>query len=159
MFLTQIVNGKVTELALCARCAEERGLFDPQSLTFAEKFFPEEFKNRVEKIVHEITGGEMQTKREHPSSESGDLLTQCPHCRFTLDDFRRSGRLGCPECYDIFASEMDNNAPSDAPTTEQDAPASHAMSRDLLEKRLAAAIEKEDYETAAQLRDQLKELH
>ena len=41
MFLTQIVNGQVSELALCEACARAKGLFDPQSLTFAEKFFPE----------------------------------------------------------------------------------------------------------------------
>ena len=58
MFLTQIVNGQVSELALCEACAREKGLFDPQSLTFAEKFFPEEFRNRVDKLVRELTQSE-----------------------------------------------------------------------------------------------------
>ena len=58
MFLTQIVNGQVSELALCETCAREKGLFDPQSLTFAEKFFPEEFRNRVDKLVRELTQSE-----------------------------------------------------------------------------------------------------
>ena len=48
MFLTQIVNGQVTELAFCEECARAKGLFDPQALTFAEKFFPEKFKERID---------------------------------------------------------------------------------------------------------------
>ena len=41
MFLTQIVNGQVTELAFCEECARAKGLFDPQALTFAEKSYEE----------------------------------------------------------------------------------------------------------------------
>ena len=54
MQLTQIVNGQVTELILCEECAKKKGLFDPQSLAFAEKFFPEELKKKVEEIVKEL---------------------------------------------------------------------------------------------------------
>ena len=59
MQLTQIVNGQITELVLCESCARNKGLFDPQSLSFAEQFFPEEFKKKVEDIVKELAGGKL----------------------------------------------------------------------------------------------------
>lgn len=155
MFLTQIVNGQMTEMCLCAKCAKERGLFDPQSLTFAEKFFPEEFKKKVEQIVQNISA-EIEAKTAvpelHPTSR--DMLSQCPVCQCTLEDYRRSGRLGCADCYTVFAHEINPEQlpAADSPGATQ---ASPAVTRRMLEKELQDAIQREDYETAALLRDQL----
>lgn len=41
VFLTQIINGKSTKFCLCAKCAQERGLLDPDAFDLAEKLFPE----------------------------------------------------------------------------------------------------------------------
>ncbi len=163
IYLTQIVNGQATDLALCETCAREKGLFDPQSLTFAEKFFPEAFKKKVDKLVKELIGKDGEdTKPSQARQYSGDLLTECPACHFTLEDFRRCGRLGCPDCYTVFAQEItaehqqtDNEAASPATTTEE----SIAIRRSKLEQQLQSAINREDYETAASLRDELKKLN
>ncbi len=154
MLLTQIVNGQVTDLALCETCARKKGLFDPQSLTFAEKFFPEEFKAKVDQLVRELAEGrhEDKSKDAHP-----DALTKCPVCQFPLETYRKTGRLGCPDCYTVFERELSlQQIPGDAPgaPAAQDAPPTRAR----LEKQLKEAIEREDYETAAKLRDQLKNL-
>ena len=156
MFLTQIVNGQVTELCLCDGCARERGLFDPQSLTFAEKFFPEELKERVDRIVRELTGKAGASSRPRRALPA-DIITQCPACGFTLEDYRNTSRLGCPDCYSVFARELGETAAASAKAdspAEADAP----PSREKLERQLRNAIEREDYERAAQLRDQLKAL-
>jgi len=161
MFLTQIVNGQVTELSLCEQCAKERGLFDPQSLTFAEKFFPEEFRNRVDQIVRELTHEEAQSDARSTQKTTPDTLTQCPVCHFSLEDYRKTNRLGCPDCYAVFAHELETAA--DSPSAESAADdtsseASPALTRARLETELREAVEKEDYETAALLRDQLNNL-
>ncbi len=163
MFLTQIINGQVTELALCEACARAKGLFDPQSLTFAEKFFPEEFKERMDRIMQELANTKESPSGNLTSSPSPDVLTQCPVCHFSLEDFRRTGRLGCPDCYAVFASELDtrsNNTPAKAePASSCSGEAvSPALQRTQLEQQLRIAIDKEDYETAALLRDKLKTL-
>ncbi|MBR3925995.1 MAG: UvrB/UvrC motif-containing protein [Akkermansia sp.] len=162
IYLTQIINGQATDLALCETCAREKGLFDPQSLTFAEKFFPEAFKKKVDKLVKELIGREGEASQPNQARQySGDMLTECPACHFTLGDFRRCGRLGCPDCYTVFAQEItaeqlaDNEAPNTAPATEE----SIAIHRSKLEQQLQAAINREDYETAAALRDELKKLN
>ncbi len=155
MFLTQIVNAQVTELCLCESCAKERGLFDPQALTFAEKFFPEELKERVDRIVRELSGQAAGQRSAHQFP--ADVITQCPVCGFTLDDYRRTCRMGCPDCYSVFAREFATLASvqADAPESRDDA----APSREKLERLLSEAIEREDYESAARLRDELKALH
>ena len=170
MFLTQIVNGQVSELALCEECAKARGLFDPQSLTFAEKFFPEEFKRQVDKIVRELTGGE-EPERHTAAGEGCDVITACPVCRFTLEDYRRTSRLGCPDCYTFLASELESPSrehedagQEDAPAAQQDsmqepAPRPRKRSVKALEAELQRAVEREDYERAAELRDEIKAIN
>ena len=157
MQLTQIVNGKVTELILCESCAKNKGLFDPQSLSFAEQFFPEEFKKKVEDLVRELAGDRFASIVQ-PSENCADSLTQCPVCEFSLADYRKTGRLGCPDCYNVFAREIADEAEGteEAESKTEESP---ALMRKRLEQSMQAAIEQEDYETAAKLRDKLKELN
>ena len=150
MFLTQIVNGQVSELALCEACARAKGLFDPQSLTFAEKFFPEEFKNRVDKLVRELTQGE----HTQPAGKQLENLESCPVCGFGIEDYRRTGHLGCPDCYTVFARELNPDAEQEAEPADE-AP---AVTRARLQKEMQQAVAREDYERAALLRDQINAL-
>ena len=166
MFLTQIVNGKMSEMALCEECAKARGLFDPQSLTFSEKFFPEELKRQMDRIVQQLSGGGSEPERRQPAAVEGrDVITACPVCRFTLEDYRRTGRLGCPDCYTFLAAELDScsgaQAEDDAEAEQETAP-ENPMPRAQrptvanLSDELQRAVEREDYELAAHLRDQIK---
>ncbi len=160
MQLTQIVNGQITELVLCESCARNKGLFDPQSLSFAEQFFPEEFKKKVEDIVKELASGRITLSEQEQKGNSEDALVHCPVCDFSLETYRRTGRLGCPDCYNIFARELaEEKAPLADEGAENAATAeSPALTLKKLEQQLQQAIEKEDYETAAQLRDRIREL-
>lgn len=155
MLLTQIVNGQVSDLALCEACARAKGLFDPQSLTFAEKFFPEEFKAKVDKLVRELAEGK---RDEMPRKDKTDVLTKCPVCDFPLETYRKTGRLGCPDCYTVFSRELDILGTG----ADQEPPQANTATtpdRSALEKSLKEAIAREDYELAARLRDQLKSLN
>lgn len=152
MFLTQIVNGQVSELALCEECAKKKGLFDPQSLAFAEKFYPEEFKNRVDQIVRELADRD----KEKEEQQRHDVLANCPVCHFPLESYRSTGHLGCPDCYTFFAHELERD--TEAPDAPEDQVQANPDSRQELEKQLHRAIEREDYELAATLRDKIKQL-
>lgn len=156
MLLTQIVNGQVTDLALCETCARAKGLFDPQSLTFAEKFFPEEFKAKVDKLVRELAGGQGEKKDEKKKT---DVLTKCPVCDFPLETYRKTGRMGCPDCYTVFSRELDILAAPEENQEPRPTEEKEDQSRCSLEKQLHEAIAREDYETAAQLRDKLNKLN
>lgn len=153
--LTQIINGQVSELALCESCAREKGLFDPQTLTFAEKFFPEEIKAKVDKLVRELAGITPEENGERQGNDEQDLLVRCPVCQFSLSAYRKTGRLGCPACYTVFARELAQETGMEPEETN----AGTAGEIAALERELQQAVEREDYETAAVLRDRLRQLN
>ena len=33
--------------------------------------------------------------------------TQCPNCGMSFQDIRRLGKLGCSECYQVYAQELE----------------------------------------------------
>ncbi|GIW87254.1 MAG: UvrB/UvrC protein [Isosphaeraceae bacterium] len=90
----------------------------------------------------------------------------CPYCQITFLEFRNSGRLGCPHDYDVFRDELlplienIHDETRHVGKVPRRAPQSSLRHSELIElrKRLKQAIEVEDYETAAQLRDQIKSL-
>lgn len=154
MFLTQILNGKTTELSLCESCAEAKGLYDPHALSLAEKFFPELIRS---KKLHSLVESE---------TEGNDSLTVCPCCHMSIDQVRAAERFGCSHCYSIFADELlpTSNAPEDSDKALDEIPeksAKHAENvkgLSELEAELKIAISREDYERAAQLRDSINQL-
>lgn len=97
------------------------------------------------------------------ATEPADQDEPACACGMTLSKFRETGLLGCPQCYQTFRTAL-------APIIEgsqggrsqhmgtrpaYDAPAQSEL--DKLREALRAAIETEDYEQAAQLRDQIRD--
>ena len=91
---------------------------------------------------------------------------KCARCGFTQADFKKSGRLGCPECYKTFSEGLGGLLKTMHKGTRHVGKAPEALraSRDTadklktLQKKLAKAIEAENFEEAAQLRDEIKHL-
>jgi protein arginine kinase activator len=91
---------------------------------------------------------------------------KCPACGFTQADFKKAGRLGCPECYETFAEPMGSLLKTMHKGTRHvgKVPESLRQSRDVsdrlknLQKRITKAIEEEDFEKAAILRDEIKQI-
>lgn len=87
---------------------------------------------------------------------------KCPDCGRTLEDARRSGRLGCPGCWDSFRTELVQIV-SGMHGSERHPPLpdARAQARDLrrsrMEGELQAALEREAYDEATLLRDRLRE--
>ena len=152
--ISKNVNGEHTELYLCHNCAKQGGytssgsVFDPLSFDslFGNIFFPQS-----------IAG-----------------TSSCPVCGSTISDIKHSGRFGCSACYDNFESRIDltpftsktgykgkrpehlpeEKAQKKTSQDEQNTPSEE----ELLRAELKKAVEQEDYETAAKLRDKIKAL-
>ena len=90
----------------------------------------------------------------------------CPVCQITFQEFRNSGRLGCPYDYVVFRDDLmplleniheetrhAGKVPRRSPRSNQDQVKLIQLRNDL--KR---AVETEDYEAAAKLRDKIKEI-
>ena len=98
--------------------------------------------------------------------ESVSAELECPTCGFTQADFKKTGRLGCSTCYTVFAEPLEGMLKQMHKGTQHVGKVPKALraklditkQRDSLAEQLQKAIETENYEEAARLRDQLKEL-
>jgi protein arginine kinase activator len=145
--LTQIVGEKMQKLDLCEECAKAKGVNDPSGFTMADIMLGLGAAQELEQSV-------------------GGIEVKCPRCGFTQADFKKSGRLGCPDCYKTFADGLASLLKTMHKGTRHagKAPEALRMSREnadrlkLLQKKLAKAIESEDFELAASLRDEIKQV-
>ncbi len=155
VFLTQIVAGQVQKVNLCEGCADEKGVDDPKGFNLAD-----------------LLNG-MGEKTTQSKSSRGTI---CPNCGFSQGDFKKTGRMGCSECYEVFETGVEgllnamhkgtqhlgkipNGGKPRTRPKPAEAPAPSLSSRvEDLQKQLAASIESENYEEAARIRDELRQL-
>ncbi len=147
--LTQIVNNQMSTHHLCEKCAAEKGL---QSTPDATNF-------QLLDVIDQLS----DDAGDSPSTVAGE----CSFCGLTFADFRKTGRLGCPHCYETFADHLPRllrrihggvkhvgkvYLPPD--------PTASAMEKRLesLRGKLERAVQSEDFEHAAELRDQIRSL-
>lgn len=143
--LTQIVGDKMHKVDLCEQCAADKGVNDPTGFALAD-----------------LLMGLGSSQQIEPAGASRQL--RCPHCGFTQADFKKSGRLGCGDCYTTFAEVLEPLLKSMHRGTRHVGKVPHGLqkARDLtdklkaLQKRLDKAIAEEDFEQAALLRDEIK---
>jgi protein arginine kinase activator len=144
VFLTQIVEGKMQKVNLCEACAKTKGVNDPTGFALTDLLLG----LPAEKL------------------ERGPASHKCPVCGFTQADFKKTGRLGCSECYTTFAEAL---APMLAnmhkgTTHVGKAPGNRARLREInakmktLQASLDEAVASEQYEKAATLRDEIRQL-
>jgi protein arginine kinase activator len=146
--LTQIVHGQVTKQHLSDTCANAAGI---QTDAVPGQYPLVDFLSTLGGV-----GGALPSRTD----EEGACV-----CGATLVDFRETGRLGCAACYDTFSASLRTllrrihgasqhmgrlyTAPG-APNT----PTGEALRA--LREQLRHAIEAEDFERAAQLRDSIR---
>lgn len=149
--LTQIVNEQVTTLHLCERCAAEKGVESPGA---APKTPLGTFLAAMGQELPEQT----------PAPRAGEA---CSRCGGSLQDFRESGRLGCPDCYRTFEVPLRDLLRRLHGSThhmgeryaERGNGASGAREQAVdLREQLRLAVETENFELAAELRDRLRVL-
>ena len=144
--LTNSIDGRRTEVHLCTACARQAGLVLPEHPP--KLGLDKVVQNLIVANVGELVG------------ELAELA--CPDCGVKFMEFRTTGRLGCPNDYQVFTKGLlpliGRSQPATRhvgksprrPTTPADRP------RLQLRSRFRAAIGREDYEQAATLRDQLR---
>ena len=142
--LTEIKGDKVQKVDLCEACAKSKGVND-SSFALADLLLGLGASQEIEQ-------------------SAGGPDVKCPQCGFTQADFKKSGRLGCPECYKTFVEGLEGLLKTMHKGTRHSGKVPEALrqSREsaermkTLQKRLAKAIDAENFEEAAALRDELK---
>lgn len=146
--LTQIVDNEMSTFHLCEACASEKGL-EPDAATVN---FP-------------LTDFLAQMGREGGLGPA--TAEDCTYCGLTLDDFKKTGRLGCPHCYVTFDAHLrgllrrlhggtQHLGKVYLPPDPTEADRQRRLSG--LRRKLDRAVEGEDFERAAELRDQIRVL-
>ena len=144
--LTQIEGTGVRLLHLCERCAAERGV---ETNVSAPKPQISDF---------------LQSVHQAMQATQGDAA-RCAFCSSTFRDFRSTGRLGCAHCYDAFEKSMRDllrrvHGSSQhigrryEPHTGEELDDGGTVNE--LRDRLKRAIEAEQFELAADIRDRLR---
>ena len=75
---------------LCEACSKEKGVNDPTGFRACRSFAWAWARLRI-------------------SSARPSGMT-CPVCGFTQADFKKTGRLGCSACYDVFGESLEVDA-------------------------------------------------
>ena len=145
--LTQVVNNEVRSLHLCEACAAAQGLD-------ASPGAP------AEPLVEFLT----QMAKE-PMADAPGASGACPSCGLTAAELKRTGRLGCSTCYLHFASHLRTLVRRLHGATQHTGKG--FVARELagtkrtaqivgLRRSLQRAIDGEEFERAAGLRDELR---
>jgi protein arginine kinase activator len=145
VFLTQIVDGKMQKVNLCDSCSKAKGVDDPTGFALADLLLGLGAAQEIEK------GGGSQ---------------KCPVCGFSQADFKKTGRLGCAHCYDTFAEGLGSllKAMHKGTTHTGKVPARMLKALELqaqmksLQRDLQKAVAEENYESAAEIRDRIRQL-
>ncbi|MFP4481771.1 MAG: UvrB/UvrC motif-containing protein [Thermovirgaceae bacterium] len=147
-------NGAVVEYHLCHQCAQDmsqQGMLPEVPMEFPfENFLGNLFPVKLQKQAESITQGQ-------------EPKTTCPRCGLHSGEFSKTGKFGCAACYDTFrpsvrqllrrihGSEIHRGSRPSVRSSAQ--PVDDLES---LKKLLREAVEKEEYERAAVLRDRIR---
>lgn len=146
--LTQIENNEMSVVHLCEACAAEQGLETPTETPNVP----------LADFLAEMSG-------DAPSRASSSAPERCPFCGLSFAEFREVGRLGCPQCWSAFEEQLQGLLRRvHGATTHMgkvylppDPTASEREKRlEALRRRLERAVELEDFERAAELRDEIR---
>jgi protein arginine kinase activator len=151
--LTEISNGKPTEIHMCDACAQEAGYVQAAHVP-----------------INELLDQFLKAHAQMADTQT----TRCPDCGMTWQEFKDTGLLGCSKDYQLFEAQLQgvieraqqgaNHHTGKLPTAKapaalaEDAVKLRQAELSRLRKELARAVEDESYETAARLRDQIKKM-
>ncbi|MBQ5399128.1 MAG: UvrB/UvrC motif-containing protein [Ruminococcus sp.] len=158
--IKRVINGQFEEYHLCSECAKEMGysnVFEGFSNSFADDFnslFGSFFENAL---------------------PARTQATRCETCGSTYNDITRTGMMGCADCYKVFEDRImptirrihgntthcgKNSPSSKARVFEKEEKKEEKPKSELevLKDKLAEAIENQEFEQAAELRDKIKEM-
>ncbi|MDI6775353.1 MAG: UvrB/UvrC motif-containing protein [Verrucomicrobiota bacterium] len=134
----QVCEGSVQELSLCADCAGQKGLSGASPLSLTNLLFgavaPSELSNGVRN-------------------------RKCRACGLRLSEFKKGARMGCAQCYETFAEELQSVLAGMHPGRQHvgKAPVGERANSEIaqIQGALAQAIAAQNFEEAARLRDRI----
>lgn len=148
--VTKILNDKKTELHLCEQCAKQS-----EGMPFDTSF-----------TINNFLTGLLDSIQDSPIKVDYIKATKCDQCGMTYGKFKQLGRLGCAQCYNAFREKLfpliKRVQGSEVHTGKvpKRAGGSIRLKKEIkrLKSELEDAIRKEEFERAAVLRDQIRQM-
>lgn len=146
--VTRIEKGAVIQSHLCEKCAAAKGV-----------------ETTIATPQHPL--GDMLQAVQAQASTTAEDAPACAFCGATARDFRATGRLGCPHCYDAMERSLREllrrlHGSAKHVGAQYDTPVAHVLEKPDsvhdLRDRLRRAVATEQFELAAELRDRLRVL-
>lgn len=146
--ISVMVGGEITTRHLCGDCMAKMNMDIASG----------NIKRLLSTILSAITGDTA------PVAAAEQVV--CPRCQTTLAEFTRTGRLGCPKCYEAFHEQLQPmllqihgrvQHAGRRPVSTADGQRKRSVTEQL-QRQMEQAVALEDFETAAKLRDQIRAL-
>lgn len=169
---TEVIGGVKKEHHFCSQCAKELD-FGPYSAIFDGEF-----------PLGKLLSGLLGISEEQKESSTSQIV--CPTCGTSYDEFVKDSRFGCPDCYSVFdllmsdnikqlqgsekhrgkqpknrqvrMAELTGEVPDILAGKAEPVVNDPAEQIRVLEAKLKEAVRREEYEAAAQYRDQIRAL-
>jgi len=154
LHFTKIVNGEKTEFHLCDSCARDKGELIPGTTNGFS--------------IHNLISGLLDFDPKSPSSlgNVNHSTLRCEECGISYAQFSKMGRFGCSSCYVFFAERLEpllrrihGNTSHVGKVPKRSA--GHIQTKreiNQLKKELTDLIQREEFEQAATIRDQIRNL-
>jgi protein arginine kinase activator len=165
--IQEIVDGEKKTIHMCQECAASKGVdaIGLEGVNIAEILYNLSTKNTLpdfSKVVTMFPGRGYETKKNKPIK-----VVVCSNCKWNSDNFQKTGKLGCEKCYkafsDIISKTISNiqkgNLHIGKRPGENTSEISLIMMDILnLQKKLEEYVLREEFEKAADIRDQINQL-
>ena len=180
VFISTIVNGKNTQMYLCTDCAKElhdnmnpdikipfpindiltnMELSEDTINEWINEFKDMEDKGQIEELVQHENPETLQHNNQHE-----DIT--CNFCNTSFDEYKKTGKLGCGKCYSTFRKQLKPIIEGIYGNSEhiRKFPKNEFKDTEIvktveqLKEKLNMAIQEEEYEQAAKLRDEILQL-
>lgn len=150
--ITDLVDGTPKELHLCEQCAHT---------------FLSPAEEEASEVIPAMAGLLAQAAVGETAEDLARLDERvCPFCGISFLEFRKQGRLGCPNDYNQFAGELEpllvnihgetRHMGKSPRHSVQDAEQQTQLIR--LRREMKNAIAEENYERASEIRDEIKSI-
>ncbi|WP_335872131.1 UvrB/UvrC motif-containing protein [Bacillus sp. 2205SS5-2] len=155
LHFTKVVNGEKNEIHLCQKCAQEK--HESLLSTGGDMF-----------SVNNLIAGLLNMSafpQQNPSASHQNI--QCENCSMTYEQFVNIGKFGCHHCYETFSDKLQpilKRLHSGNLTHKGKVPARQGGTIHLkrkvssLRQTLQELVSNEEFEKAAELRDEIRSL-
>jgi protein arginine kinase activator len=147
--LTQIINNSKVEMFLCEQCARDKGQPDTGMPLNINDFF-----------------SGLIGYNSIPHKAQVIQKPVCEKCGLSFEEFQRIGKIGCENCYTVYGDRLEpiikrlhGNIEHRGKVTEKESQSMRvSLEIKKLKSELSKAVQSEEYEKAAEIRDKIRNL-